>query len=45
MVLYGTHLPTSKGWKAKLAWQCEDIGRSVGVTSTGNQTQVACMVA
>ena len=44
-VLSGTHLPTSEGWKAELAWQREEIGRSVGMTSTGNQTRVARMVA
>ena len=44
-VLSGTHLPTSEGWKAELAWQSEEIGGSVGMTSTGNQTRVTRMVA
>ena len=42
-VLSGTHLPTSEGWTAELGWQCNEIGRSVGMTSTGNRTQVARM--
>ena len=44
-VLSGTHLPTSGAWKAQLAKQHEKVGRSVGMTSTGNQTRVARMVA
>ena len=44
-VLSGTHLPTLEGWKAELVWQREKVGRSVGMTSTGNQTRVARMVA
>ena len=29
-VLSGTHLPTSEGWKAELAWQREEeVGKSV----------------
>ena len=44
-VLSGTHLPTSEGWKAELALQREEVGRSVGMTSTGNRTRVARMVA
>lgn len=44
-VLSGTHVPTSEGSKAELAQQREEIGRSVGMTSTENQTQVAFMVA
>ena len=47
-VLSGTHLPNSEGWKAELAWQRQEVGRSVGMEvgfSTGNQTQVTCMVA
>ena len=44
-VLSGTHLPTSEGWKVELAWQREEVGRSVGMTSTGNRTRVTRMVA
>ena len=44
-VLSGTHLPTSGGYKVKLALQREEVGRSLGMTSTGNQTRVARMVA
>ena len=42
-VLSGTHLPTSEGWKAELAQQREEVGRSVGMSSTGNRTWVAHM--
>ena len=41
----GTHLPTSLGWKVELVWQCEMTGRYVGMTSMGNRTRVALMVA
>ena len=41
----GTHLSTSKRWMAELTWQHEEIGRSTSMTSTGNQTRVASMVA
>ena len=44
-VLSSTHLPTTEGWKAELAFQCEEVGRSGGMTSTGNRTRVARMVA
>ena len=44
-VLSGTHLPTSEGWKAELAQQREEVGRSGGMTSTGNRARVARMVA
>ena len=44
-ILPGTHLPTSEEWKVELAKQREDIRRSVGMTSTGNQTRVAHVVA
>ena len=44
-VLSVTHLSTLEGWKADLAQEPEKIGRSVGMTSTGNGTQVARMVA
>ena len=44
-VLSGTHLPTSEEWKAELAWQCGEVGRPVGMTSTGNRTRVSRMVA
>ena len=43
-VLSGTPLPTSEGWKAELAQQREEVGRSVGMTSMGNQTRVARIV-
>ena len=44
VILSGTHLLTSDG---RLIWpkQLEEIGRSCGMTSTGNQTWVARMVA
>ena len=44
LILSSTHLPTSEGWKAELAYQREEAGRSVGMTSMGNQTQFASMV-
>ena len=44
-VLSGTNLSTSEGWNVKLAYQREDIGRSAGLTSTGNWTRVTRMVA
>ena len=44
-VISCTHLPTSKGWKAKLVEQGEAIGRSIGMISTGNWAQVDLMVA
>ena len=40
----GTHLPTSEGWKTELTSQRENIEGSVGMTSTENPTQVACIV-
>ena len=45
LLLSGTHSPTSERWKTELAWQREDVGRSVGITSTGNRIWVAHMVA
>ena len=44
-VLSGAHLPTSEGWKAELAYRREEVGRSVGMTSTGNQSQIPRMIA
>ena len=44
-LLFGTHLPTPEGWKAELAQQREEVGRSGGMTSMGNRTWAACMVA
>ena len=44
-VLSGTHLPSSKGWKAELAKQREVVGESVDMTSTGNRTRIARMIA
>ena len=43
-VLSGTHLSTTGRWKTELALQQEEIGISVGMTSTGNRTQVTHMV-
>ena len=43
-VLSGTHLPTPEAWKTELALQREEVGRSVGMTSTGNRTRVARMI-
>ena len=42
-VLSGTHLSTTGRWKTELALQQEEIGISVGMTSTGNRTQVTHM--
>ena len=44
-VLSGAHLPTSEGWKAELAYRREEVGRSIGMTSTGNQSQIPRMIA
>ena len=48
-VLSGAHLPTpSEGWISgwmEFAYYCEDIGRSVGMTSTRYRTRVTRMVA
>ena len=44
-VLSGSNLSTSEGWKVELALHHEDIGRSVGMTSTGNGTRLARMIA
>ena len=44
-VLYGSHIPTLEGWKAELAKQREEIGRSTNMTSTGNRTWAALVVA
>ena len=44
-VFYGTHLPTSEWWNAELAYQREEVGISIGMTSTGHRTRVACKVA
>ena len=41
----GNHLPTSKGWNAELAQQCEEIGKALGMNSMENQNQVARTVA
>ena len=43
-VLSGTHLPASEEWKAGLDQRCDGVGRSVGMTSTGNRVRVARMV-
>ena len=47
MVVNGSnpHLTTSEGWNAELAQQREEVGRSGDMTSTGNRTRVARMVA
>ena len=44
-VLSDTHLPISEGSKVELAYQREEVGRSGGMTSTGNRTRVVHMVA
>ena len=44
-VLSDTHFPTSEGGKAESVYQCEEIEISAGMNSTGNQNQVARMVA
>ena len=38
-VLSGTHLSTTGRWETELALQREDIGISVGLTSTWNRTR------
>ena len=43
-VLSGAHLPASEEWKAGLGRRCDGVGRSVGMTSTGNRVRVARMV-
>lgn len=45
LILSGTKLPTSEGWKAVQAKQRKDVGRSTDMSFTGNQTRVAHMVA
>ena len=44
-ILSGTKLPTSEGWKAVQAKQRKDVGRSTDMSSTGNQTRAAHMLA
>ena len=44
-ILSSTHQTISEGWKTELAQQQEEVGRSGGITSTGNRTQVTRMVA
>ena len=39
------YLPTSEGWENELVLQRQDIGKSVGMTSMGNQNQFARMEA
>ena len=43
-VLSGAHLPTSGGWRAGLGWRRDEVGRSVGMASTGNRARVARIV-
>lgn len=43
--LSSTHIPTSERLKAKIVYQSDNIGISVGMTPTGNRFRVARMVA
>ena len=45
LALSGIHLTTLEEWKAELAKQCEEIGRSAGLTSIGIQIQFSRMEA
>lgn len=43
-VVSATHLTNSKEWKAELAWQHQDVGKSTGMSSMEIRTRVAHMV-